>query len=247
MRYFDDIVFARRNREYGAFDLRSHYARNTVIGFIVALVIVGGLAGGEYLLYLRSELSSPPVPDFTTDVYSLVDLSKIEIPEIERIEELPEEPSNTAPIVVDSLVDYKQKDTPNQQPLSAKDTLKQKLAEQRKADSLNKADEDNEPVYTHTDEMPEFMNGADDLRRFIAKHTVYPDSAVMRNQQGVVYIQLLVKSSGKVGQVTLKKSAAPLLDREALRVANLLSKWKPGKHGGKAVNVLYTIPFNFRL
>jgi protein TonB len=43
------------------------------------------------------------------------------------------------------------------------------------------------------------------------------------------------------------RSIDPLLDKEALRVINLMPKWKPGKNQGEAVRIRYTIPVMFKL
>ena len=36
-------------------------------------------------------------------------------------------------------------------------------------------------------------------------------------------------------------------DAEAMRLVNMMPKWKPGKQRGKEVNVKYTLPIHFRL
>ena len=43
------------------------------------------------------------------------------------------------------------------------------------------------------------------------------------------------------------KGVDPHLNNEALRVVNLMPKWKPGKHKGKKVRVRYSMPIHFRL
>jgi outer membrane biosynthesis protein TonB len=45
----------------------------------------------------------------------------------------------------------------------------------------------------------------------------------------------------------LARGVDPSLDQEALRVVNSLPEWKPGYQRGEAVNVSYTVPFNFAL
>jgi protein TonB len=47
--------------------------------------------------------------------------------------------------------------------------------------------------------------------------------------------------------VTVIKGVDPELDKEALRVINLLGKWTPAKMGGKPVNVWYSVPITFQL
>jgi len=56
-----------------------------------------------------------------------------------------------------------------------------------------------------------------------------------------------VKSDGTIGDAKIARGVHPSLDKEAIRVINLLPAWKPGKQRGQAVNVAYTIPVQFAL
>ena len=67
-------------------------------------------------------------------------------------------------------------------------------------------------------------------------------------KQGKAFVQFVVKADGAVNDVVIMKSSGDKsLDAEALRVVKSMPKWNPGKQGGKAVNVRYTLPVNFRL
>jgi protein TonB len=57
----------------------------------------------------------------------------------------------------------------------------------------------------------------------------------------------MVTSSGKVKNVTVSKSASPLLDAEALRVISSMPDWKPGMQAGKNVPVHMQVPVEFKL
>ncbi|MEI6274966.1 MAG: TonB family protein [Prolixibacteraceae bacterium] len=102
-------------------------------------------------------------------------------------------------------------------------------------------------VFTVVEEMPEFPGGEKALRDFIGSTVRYPYYAVKENIQGKVFVTFVVKSDGTVGNAKVVRGVHPLLDEEALRVVNLLPTWKPGKQGGKEVNVAYTIPVQFAL
>ena len=54
-------------------------------------------------------------------------------------------------------------------------------------------------------------------------------------------------ANGKVDKVQVLKSVEANLDNEAIRVVSLLPEWKPGKQGGKPVNVWYSVPIIFQL
>jgi protein TonB len=97
------------------------------------------------------------------------------------------------------------------------------------------------------EQMPEFPGGELALRKYIAKNTQYPVVAKENDIQGKVIIQFEVTSRGTVGKIKVARKIDVLLDKEAVRVVKSLPKFKPGKQGGKAVNVWYTVPINFKL
>jgi TonB family protein len=103
------------------------------------------------------------------------------------------------------------------------------------------------PVFIVVEEMPEFPGGANELRSFLARSVKYPVEAQKAKTQGKVYVSFVVNAEGKVEQAKVEKSVDPLLDAEAIRVVGLMPEWKPGKQGGVAVNVAYTIPIQFKI
>ena len=64
---------------------------------------------------------------------------------------------------------------------------------------------------------------------------------------GRVICTFVIDGKGKITGVEVLRSVDPNLDREALRVINMMPDWKPGKQQGKPVRVRYTLPVVFRL
>jgi len=102
-------------------------------------------------------------------------------------------------------------------------------------------------VFVVVEEMPEFPGGEMALRNFIGSTVKYPAEAIKEGIQGKVFVTFVVKSDGTVGDAKIARGVHPLLDNEAIRVINLLPSWKPGKQGGEAVSVSYTVPVQFAL
>lgn len=102
-------------------------------------------------------------------------------------------------------------------------------------------------VYTMVEQMPEFPGGDQALRNFIASNVKYPVEAQQKGIQGKVYVSFVVTKAGKVANAKIARGVDPSLDKEAIRVVELLPTWTPGKQGGKEVDVQYTIPINFAL
>lgn len=104
-----------------------------------------------------------------------------------------------------------------------------------------------EELFQVVDEMPEYPGGQDSLFSFIAKNVEYPVAAQDKEIEGKVYIGFVVDETGTVTNARVLRGVDPDLDKEALRVINLLEKWTPGKEKGKAVKVEYTFPISFAL
>lgn len=98
--------------------------------------------------------------------------------------------------------------------------------------------------------MPEFPGGAQKLMSFIARNIQYPKEIAQgeAGAQGRVIVQFIVDKDGNIINPRIVRGVDPYLDKEALRVVNLMPKWKPGKlEDGTKVAVYYTIPVMFRL
>ena len=102
-------------------------------------------------------------------------------------------------------------------------------------------------VFVVVEEMPEFPGGEMALRSFIGRTIKYPADAIKDSIQGKVFVTFVVKADGTVGDAKIARGVHPLLDNEAIRVINSLPAWKPGKQGGEAVSVSYTVPVQFVL
>ena len=95
--------------------------------------------------------------------------------------------------------------------------------------------------------MPEFIGGEEAFYKFLQENLTYPKFARQAGIEGRVLVGFIVEKDGSLTNFTVTKSAAPILDEEALRVIKMMPKWIPGKHQGKDVRVQYQIPVSFTL
>lgn len=102
-------------------------------------------------------------------------------------------------------------------------------------------------VYDVVEEMPQYPGGIEAMMTFLRDNLKYPAELAEQNIQGRVIVQFVVDKEGNVTNPTVMRSVDPQLDAEALRVVKAMPKWTPGKVGGKAVNVKYTLPVTFAL
>jgi TonB family protein len=92
-----------------------------------------------------------------------------------------------------------------------------------------------------------YIHGDYSLLEFIAENIRYPISAYEKRISGRVYVGVVIDSLGHTKEVKLVKGVHKDLDNEAMRVVQLVNKWIPALHDGKAVESTITIPVNFQL
>jgi TonB family protein len=102
-------------------------------------------------------------------------------------------------------------------------------------------------VFVIVEEMPSFPGGDAELMNFINNNIQYPEIAKANNIQGRVFLRFCVTYKGNVEQISVIKGVDTALDTEAKRVVSMLPAWKPGKQGGKPVNVWFQLPITFQL
>lgn len=102
-------------------------------------------------------------------------------------------------------------------------------------------------AYNMVDDMPKFPGGHLEIQKFLARNTVYPKEAQEKGEQGRVFVSFIVGKDGMVSDPKIVRGVAPSIDKEAIRVVNSMPQWEAGKQDGKPVNVIYTVPINFKL
>jgi protein TonB len=99
--------------------------------------------------------------------------------------------------------------------------------------------------FTIVEQMPEYPGGDIALFKFIEEHLHYPDTIISGNTR--VVVGFTVNEDGSLSDISVKKSADPALDTEALRVMSLIPyHFKPGIQNGKSVRVKFVLPFDFK-
>lgn len=102
-------------------------------------------------------------------------------------------------------------------------------------------------VFMVAEQMPEFPGGMKELLKFLQNNLKYPENAMKNNVQGRVIVQFVVEKDGTLTEFKVARSVDPDLDAEALRVLQIMPKWKPGMQRGKIVRVKFTVPVSFKL
>jgi periplasmic protein TonB len=247
---FDDIVFEKRNKEYGAYKLRKKYNRNLLIGMVIGIIIIGTAVIAPYIsaksLVNREKRAERQV--------------QIQMENLDQPQEAPPPPPPpppppaetvaqvryVPPVMVDSIrpEEAKQMMTADQANSEVKNT---DVQVQETVQEEVKEEEAPTEVFVVVEEMPAYPGGDKAMMEYIYANIQYPEIAKENNIQGRVILRFCVTYKGGVDQVSVMKGVDPSLDNEAIRVIKSLPAWKPGKQGGKPVNVWYSVPITFQL
>ena len=100
-------------------------------------------------------------------------------------------------------------------------------------------------AYDVVEQMPCFPGGQGKLVEFIEENMQYPKKCAEKGIYGRVIVAFVVERDGQLSNIRVVKSVHPALDKEALRIVNLMPRWIPGKQNGVAVRVKYLIPIRF--
>jgi TonB family protein len=104
-----------------------------------------------------------------------------------------------------------------------------------------------EAPFVVVEEMPVYPGGDNELLKFIAENTEYPEAAKADSIQGRVTVRFVVNREGNAEGISILRGVHPLLDEEAVRVVSTLKGFKPGMQGGKIVPVWFSVPITFTL
>ena len=105
-----------------------------------------------------------------------------------------------------------------------------------------------ESVYDQVEVKPEFPGGMSALVKYLQENIKYPSAALAEKAQGKAFVRFVVEKDGSITNTEIIKSSGNIyLDKEALRVASNMPKWKPGMQQGKPVRVFFMLPVSFKL
>jgi len=102
-------------------------------------------------------------------------------------------------------------------------------------------------TFSVVEEFPSYPGGEEAKSEFFNKNMIYPEVDKKNKIQGTVFVTFIVCSDGQIRNVYILRGLSETIDAEALRLANMMPKWNPGKMGGNAVNVQFNMAIKFSL
>lgn len=269
-----DIVFEGKNQQFGAYEMRKnsdarHNKAMIVVVIVIAIAFILPLLVNTVLPKAEEkpeDLTEQALVNLDNTVDEEQDQPEEEQQrvEVEIPEALPEEILNTVKVTELAIVEDEKVNAEDE--IKTQDELKETTTAFGQSDFDKGTDDRNvllehkdeiiveekkpveeNKVFTAVEQMPQFPGGDAELYKWISSHIKYPTMAAENNIQGRVTVRFVVKEDGSIGRVEVLRGKDPDLDKEAQRVVKTLPKFIPGKMNGRAVQVWYTLPINFKL
>ncbi len=247
---FDEIVFAIRNKEYGAYLLRKKYNNTLIVASLIGIFIIATAIITPYLNAKAIENKGKRAERQVEIKMENLDQPVEKVappPTLPPPLEVVQQQRYVPPQIVDSIKpdEVKQLMTADQAQTEVVNKDVVEVIQQIK-EEVQEAESEPQPFIV-VEEMPVFPGGETELLKYINAHTTYPKIAEENNIQGKVIVRFCVTSKGGVDLVSVSRSIDPELDAEAIRVVKTLPLFKPGRQGGKPVPVWFSVPIVFQI
>ncbi|MEO7922040.1 MAG: TonB family protein [Chitinophagaceae bacterium] len=256
-----DIIFEHRNKDYGAYALRTGYNKRllTALGAGMSAILLLALMS----VIKKNETASVSVKkDREEIIIRSVRLPEEKLKEPEQPKALVKQKPVTLKIAQVKFTPPKIVETVKDQMASVED-IKGKIVstqhvagdpEDKKVIPLAQPLEnpvgsgprvvENETEFRIHEKDPEFPGGAEAMRKFLARYLSTPGE-MQAGEKKVVRIRFKVDKDGSVNSFEIETSGGNEFDNEVVRVCKKMPRWMPAIQNGINVPVSYVLPVTF--
>lgn len=270
-----DIVFADKNKDFGAYVMRqeSDKRHNRAFIFLIAglaaligIIIVWGIYSDKMAEKAAIEAKMQAEKMLAAQLEQMEQQEEEEPePEEQKVEieipEVPQEVLATVQVTQIAIVDDVKNEVMDMEDQKEDNTARGVVNQEGSDDAdkfqavqeavVVKEPEPEKPkeeeVFVAVEQQAEFPGGMAALMKWLSNNIRYPEAAQQNDVQGRVVVKFIVEKDGSVSQAQIVKGVDKDLDKEALRVVNKMPKWQAGKNNGVAVRSYFTLPVQFRL
>ncbi len=271
-----DVIFDKRNKSYGAYELRIHknyyislallFSATVFILLFLAPKIKQMLKGTEPIAEIERvvEVKVQPPPPVNPKTPPPIEIPKSVLPASVKSNEPPASKQNQIkfppPIVkADELVhdlppkinELKNAD-PGQRTIQGSPDGEIVITgaigtAPKHAEGADVVGDNTVYNFNSIETQPQFPGGMSRFYAYLRKSVNYPEMAKDNDIQGKVYLSFVVEKNGSLTDIKVDRSLGGGTDEEAVRVLRESPRWIPGVQNGKAVRVKYNIPITFTL
>ena len=256
-----ELVFEAKNHEYGAFELRKNSSKRHVRALLIASVLFVLVVSAPSLI--KQIFPKTVEKDVTVRVLSKIELDKPK--ENTFLKELPPPPPPllrntvkfTPPVIKpDEMVQDEEQPISQKEAVATKSAISNVTYDKGTDDiaapvatttTKTEITEEAEKPFVIVEQMPQFPGGEREMMKFIKNNLRYPSTAIEMGISGTVTVNFVVGKDGRITRIHVIRGIGGGCDEEAVRILEKMPPWSPGKQGGIAVMVTYTVPFKFVL
>ena len=254
-----ELIIRTHNQEYGAYELRVNSPQRHFWALIWAILLF--LFVVSFPALLKQIIPETKEKEVSVRVISDIKLDKPK--EAIFLKELPPPPPMrntikfTPPVIKpDEQVQDEQLPMLQKEAVEAKAAISNVTYEQgtddvaapiATANVKTEITEEPDKPFIIVEQMPQFPGGEKEMMKFIKTNLRYPPQAIEAGIQGTVTVNFVVGRDGKITHIKVIRGIGGGCDEEAIRILEKMPAWSPGKQGGMAVLVSYTVPFKFIL
>ncbi len=260
----DEIVFEKRNKEYGAYDLRTRYPKILTRSFLIGTLVFILIALGPFIVMKIKQMNAEEAVKTDMNLVEILDDQVLEVPLEE--EPPPPPPPKEEPEVQEVIQNVVPEPTkapkvetpppPIQKQLETTTGLVNQEGVKKpeytppppppstgtKAAAVEvKPQVDEKKIYADVEQLAEFPGGINAFRNKVASSF---DGSVMDGDEGNVKseITFVVERDGSITDVRATGDYK-YFNEEAIRtVKSIKNKWTPAKVNGQSVRYRYRLP-----
>ena len=259
-----DIIFEKRNKEYGAYILRKFYENRLKRALLIMLLTAGAFLSFTLLPQRSNHLVGKVYDIPKTELAKADEPKPKELPKKKEVPKAepklkPASVSQVKSVATFKIVDDKVK-TDTVRTIKENDVIGSTtvivadpgipvvptapaepgtvMTEPVKIDKST-------PLDLHAvDVPPSFPGGTEALLNFLRKHLNNPEPMV-EGESVSVKVTFVVGYGGKLQGFKISEDGGDVFNKEVIRVLKKMPDWVPGKAKGENVSVYYAIPVKF--
>jgi protein TonB len=252
---WDDIVFEKRNKDYGAYINRKNYSKYVFIALGITVAVLILVLAAPALANLLKSMKGPEEPKLKEMTVSL--------DQPPPITPQPPPPDIRIPPPVRTVIKFlppkvTEKEVVEEEVMPTIEEIKENetgaVAVEGTGDivfdepaPVVAEESDDDKIFYAVEQQAEFPGGLQAMMKFLNRNIKYPASAKRMGIEGRVFVKFIVDKDGGISQMEVLKGINADLDKEAMRVIKMMPPWKPGKQNGRAVKSQFVLPVYFKL
>lgn len=252
---WDDIVFEKRNKDYGAYINRKNYSKYVLVALGITVVVLILVLAAPAIAELLKSVGASEEPKLKETTISL--------DQPPPITPQPPPPDVRIPPPVKTIIKFlppkvTEKEVVEEEEMPTIEEIKENETGAVAVEGTGEVvfdepapvvaeESDDDKLFIAVEQSAEFPGGMEAMYKFLNKNQKYPAAARRMGVEGKVFVKFIVDREGAISNIEIMKGINADLDKEAIRLIKMMPPWKPGKQNGRAVKSQFVLPINFKL